>query len=38
MKIGKNYSFVFVEKEASGFVLTPNTKKFVKFIKKLDEI
>ena len=37
MKIDKNDSFVFVEKEVSGYVLTPNTKKHVKLIIKLDE-
>ena len=37
MKIGKKDSFAFVEKEVLGCVLTPNTKKLVKFIIKLDE-
>ena len=37
MKIGKNDSFVFAEKEVLGCVLTSNTKRLVKFIIKLDE-
>ena len=37
IKIGKKDSFVFVEKEVSGCVLTPNIKKLARFIIKLDE-